>query len=497
MPRPKTREEISQDIATLENYIKAKEDFEKQAILQQPDVVKDAKGDIVKDLRRYLNKYYKEQLEPERTIESVAELQRTKQLVKDVGLAAAGPAPVMTSSLWLLAAKNKKMTELQAKDGRLQWGKYPLEFDEKNKIIKWGPHQLPLNDAYLDIIQGKPQMNRADGSQNYTEVELRNVYPMAVDAGVIFQGFNSKNDFKLTASAGGYPIEFFKNLYKSQRVKAPVQSAPSNPPPAQSPQDTPQVTPQGTPPSSPRAVTTQTAQPGPSTSQATLPTYYVSNYINMNLLDKLLAYQNQTTQADYENKVELLKRKENIEAKIAQDVNDYIATQNGIDNEKSKGSSGDKTTIKTLEGNLKNIQLTLDAYSAMLKSYDDEINIWVKKGFGLKRQRYRRSQSDQARGKGVAKGQKGKGQKIAKVSQIAKRSSSGKKAKGAKAKSGLKYYFTNTQDVRDRLNLIVGSVRAGNTSVDMKNEGTSLLDYLARAGEISKPVYNKIAKMLI
>ena len=70
-----------------------------------------------------------------------------------------------------------------------------------------------------------------------------------------------------------------------------------------------------------------------------------------------------------------------------------------------------------------------------------------------------------------------------------------KSIKGSGLKSDLKsVVFLNPKEALKKLELIVGSIGAGNNSIELRNTGVAILDILARHYIINKRQYNKIYK---
>ena len=70
-----------------------------------------------------------------------------------------------------------------------------------------------------------------------------------------------------------------------------------------------------------------------------------------------------------------------------------------------------------------------------------------------------------------------------------------KSIKGSGLKSGLKsVVFLNPKEALKKLELIVGSIGAGNNSIELRNTDVAILDILARHYIINKSQYNKIYK---
>ena len=67
------------------------------------------------------------------------------------------------------------------------------------------------------------------------------------------------------------------------------------------------------------------------------------------------------------------------------------------------------------------------------------------------------------------------------------------KGSGLKTKRG-GVFFLNPKEALKKLELIVGSISAGNNSIELRNTGVAILDILLRNSIINKPQYNKIYK---
>ena len=70
------------------------------------------------------------------------------------------------------------------------------------------------------------------------------------------------------------------------------------------------------------------------------------------------------------------------------------------------------------------------------------------------------------------------------------------KGSGIKTKRGgnAGVFFLNPKEAVKKLELIVGSIGAGNNSIELRNTGVAILDILLRHSIINKPQYNKIYK---
>ena len=55
------------------------------------------------------------------------------------------------------------------------------------------------------------------------------------------------------------------------------------------------------------------------------------------------------------------------------------------------------------------------------------------------------------------------------------------------------YFSTNRKNIK-KLDLIVGEILPGNTSIDMRNMGVSILDTLLKMSTINKSQYGKLYK---
>ena len=53
-------------------------------------------------------------------------------------------------------------------------------------------------------------------------------------------------------------------------------------------------------------------------------------------------------------------------------------------------------------------------------------------------------------------------------------------------------FFNNPKDLVKKLELIVGEILAGNTSIQMRNTGVAMLDTLLKTSTINRPQYNKL-----
>ena len=71
---------------------------------------------------------------------------------------------------------------------------------------------------------------------------------------------------------------------------------------------------------------------------------------------------------------------------------------------------------------------------------------------------------------------------------------SGLKRKTTKRGGNVKAVFINPKEAVKKLELIVGSIGAGNNSIELRNTGVAILDILLKNYIINKDHYNKIYK---
>ena len=69
---------------------------------------------------------------------------------------------------------------------------------------------------------------------------------------------------------------------------------------------------------------------------------------------------------------------------------------------------------------------------------------------------------------------------------------SGIKGRGRKKRGGNVMFFNDPKQLLNKLELIIGEVRAGNTSIQMRNMGVNILDTLLRMSTINRLQYNKL-----
>ena len=68
----------------------------------------------------------------------------------------------------------------------------------------------------------------------------------------------------------------------------------------------------------------------------------------------------------------------------------------------------------------------------------------------------------------------------------------GIKGRRTKQRGGNVMFFNNVNQLLKKLELIIGEVLAGNTSIKMRNTGVAILDTLLRMSTINRPQYNKL-----
>ena len=69
---------------------------------------------------------------------------------------------------------------------------------------------------------------------------------------------------------------------------------------------------------------------------------------------------------------------------------------------------------------------------------------------------------------------------------------SGLKKKTKRGGSGQVMFFNNPAEMIKKLELVIGSMAAGNNSIELRNTGVALLDMLFRNSTLNRPQYNKI-----
>ena len=66
------------------------------------------------------------------------------------------------------------------------------------------------------------------------------------------------------------------------------------------------------------------------------------------------------------------------------------------------------------------------------------------------------------------------------------------KGRGRKQRGGNVMFFNDVKQLLKKLELIIGEVLAGNTSIEMRNTGVAILDMLLRTATINRPQYDKL-----
>ena len=69
---------------------------------------------------------------------------------------------------------------------------------------------------------------------------------------------------------------------------------------------------------------------------------------------------------------------------------------------------------------------------------------------------------------------------------------SGIKGRGRRKTGGNVMFFNDPKQLLKKLELIIGEVIAGNTSINMRNMGVNILDTLLRMSTINRPQYTKL-----
>jgi len=70
---------------------------------------------------------------------------------------------------------------------------------------------------------------------------------------------------------------------------------------------------------------------------------------------------------------------------------------------------------------------------------------------------------------------------------------SGIKGRGRKQRGGNVMFFNDVEQLLKKLELIIGGVIAGNTSIQMRNTRVNILDTLLKMSTINRPQYNKLS----
>ena len=76
--------------------------------------------------------------------------------------------------------------------------------------------------------------------------------------------------------------------------------------------------------------------------------------------------------------------------------------------------------------------------------------------------------------------------------KLEKITGTGIRGRGRKQRGGNVMFFNDVNQLLNKLELIIGEVLAGNTSIKMRNTGVAILDMLLRTATISRPQYSKL-----
>ena len=68
------------------------------------------------------------------------------------------------------------------------------------------------------------------------------------------------------------------------------------------------------------------------------------------------------------------------------------------------------------------------------------------------------------------------------------------KGSGLKKRGGNIVFFNDVKQLLKKLELIVGEILAGNTSIEMRNTGVAILDMLLKTSKINKAQHEKLYK---
>ena len=68
------------------------------------------------------------------------------------------------------------------------------------------------------------------------------------------------------------------------------------------------------------------------------------------------------------------------------------------------------------------------------------------------------------------------------------------KGSGIKKRGGNIVFFNDIKQLLKKLELIVGEILAGNTSIEMRNTGVAILDMLLKTSNINKAQHEKLYK---
>ena len=68
------------------------------------------------------------------------------------------------------------------------------------------------------------------------------------------------------------------------------------------------------------------------------------------------------------------------------------------------------------------------------------------------------------------------------------------KGSGIKKRGGNIVFFNDVKQLLKKLELIIGEILAGNTSIKMRNTGVAILDMLLKTSKINKAQHEKLYK---
>ena len=68
------------------------------------------------------------------------------------------------------------------------------------------------------------------------------------------------------------------------------------------------------------------------------------------------------------------------------------------------------------------------------------------------------------------------------------------KGSGRKQRGRGAYFFNDAKEMLQKLTLIIAEMEAGNTSLQMRNMGQTILDALLHSNHINKPQYRHLVK---
>ena len=123
-----------------------------------------------------------------------------------------------------------------------------------------------------------------------------------------------------------------------------------------------------------------------------------------------------------------------------------------------------------------------------LKGYRAQITTNLKKGLISEAEAQMRRKVIQETGKVLTDYKKYNNQKL----EIIK--GSGLKKKTKRGGSGQVHFFNDPTEMIKKLELVIGSMAAGNDSIELRNTGVALLDILFRNSIINRSQYNKMYK---